>query len=298
MDETVPPADRITPARVNAYVSVLEQYNATQTVMNRLQELHAVAVVMGPDRGWTWIFRIYSRIRTRHRPARPKHARWVPARKLFEFGICLMAEAEQQTTPLKRAMQFRDGLIISFLVARPIRLRNLTGLDLDRTLLCHDGQWWIEVPASETKTKHPIDLPWPETLLAPLEIYLARHREVLVQMRRHSADPAGSALWVSEHGSPMHRGTIYAQIRHRTREGLGQAINPHLFRDCATTSIAIEDPGHIGIASPLLGHLTSTTTERNYNQARSIEATRRLQQTVLSLRSKSVGRAESDYNDD
>jgi hypothetical protein len=53
---------------------------------------------------------------------------------------------------------------------------------------------------------------------------------------------------------------------------LGRPINPYLFRDCAATSVAIDDPRHIGIAWRLLGHRTPKTTEQYYNQARSVEA--------------------------
>jgi 3',5'-cyclic AMP phosphodiesterase CpdA len=74
------------------------------------------------------------------------------------------------------------------------------------------------------------------------------------------------------YGPPMTDNGIYNRIVARTREGLGHPINPHLFRDCAATSIAIEDPAHIGIASRLLGHRTRSTTERYYNQARGVEA--------------------------
>jgi hypothetical protein len=77
--------------------------------------------------------------------------------------------------------------------------------------------------------------------------------------------------------------------RPRTREGLGQAINPHLFRDCAATSIAINDPAHVGIASRLLGHRTGSTTERYYNQARSVEASRLMQKSLVALRNGVVG---------
>jgi integrase/recombinase XerD len=35
-------ADRITPARVAGYIASLDKYNATQTLLNRLQELAAV----------------------------------------------------------------------------------------------------------------------------------------------------------------------------------------------------------------------------------------------------------------
>ncbi len=61
-------------------------------------------------------------------------------------------------------------------------------------------------------------------------------------------------------------------------------INPHLFRDCAATSIAIDDPVHVGIAARVLGHRTGSTTERFYNQARSIEASRLMQKSLLAQR--------------
>jgi hypothetical protein len=44
--------------------------------------------------------------------------------------------------------------------------------------------------------------------------------------------------------------------------------------------IAIAQPGQIGVARDLLGHASLHTTNTNYNQARSIEASR-LYSTVL-----------------
>ena len=82
---------------------------------------------------------------------------------------------------------------------------------------------------------------------------------------------------------------IYDRIVARTREGLGQPINPHLFRDCAATSVAIDDPAQIGIASRLLGHRNGSTTERYYNQARGLEASRLMQDHLLALRHDSEG---------
>ena len=107
------------------------------------------------------------------------------------------------------AITYRDGLIIALLAARPLRLRNLTGLDLDHTLVRRGTQWWIEFSESETKTNNVIELPWPEALVAPLETYLARHRHVLANMRGGSTRPVGDALWVSGKGSAMTRNGIY-----------------------------------------------------------------------------------------
>ena len=70
---------------------------------------------------------------------------------------------------------------------------------------------------------------------------------------------------------------------------MGQPINPHLFRDCAVTSVAIDDPVNIGIASRLLGHRSASTTERYYNQARSVEASRRMQKSLLARRNNLLG---------
>lgn len=135
LDETSSPADRITPARVKAYIAGLEKHNSTQTILSRLQELHAAAMVMGPDRDWSWIRRFQSPIRFRHKPVRPKAARLASVRELLELGISLMEAAEDETTSCRRAMTFRDGLIIALLAARLLRLRNLTGLVLDHTLV-------------------------------------------------------------------------------------------------------------------------------------------------------------------
>jgi integrase/recombinase XerD len=67
---------------------------------------------------------------------------------------------------------------------------------------------------------------------------------------------------------------IYLRIRWHTQKAFGQAINPHLFRDAAATTLAIADPAHVRVAAPLLGHRTFTTTERYYQQARSFDAHR------------------------
>ena len=103
----------------------------------------------------------------------------------------------------------------------------------------------------------------------------------------------GEALWLSTDGSPMTKMAIYDRIVARTGKGLGRAISPHLFRDCAATSIAIDDPAHIGIASRLLGHRGSRTAELFYNQARGIEASRQMQAFLLSLRRRTVKPDES-----
>ena len=67
------PAARITPARVGAYVGELQALgNGTATILARLQELGEVAKVMGPGQDWSFINKIASKVRARHRPVRDK----------------------------------------------------------------------------------------------------------------------------------------------------------------------------------------------------------------------------------
>ena len=79
---------------------------------------------------------------------------------------------------------------------------------------------------------------------------------------------------------------IYERVCLHTRKAFGHPINPHLFRDCLATEIAIHDPKHVRIAAHILGHSDLRTTDRHYNQAQSIEAARRHQRGVMELRRK------------
>ena len=66
--------------------------------------------------------------------------------------------------------------------------------------------------------------------------------------------------------------TFYDRIRQLTAAAFGAAVNPHLFRDAAATSLAIQDPAQVRIAAQILGHASFATTERHYNLARSLDA--------------------------
>ncbi len=284
LDDHTPPAERITAARVKAWVADMRTINASGTILARLQALYELAKVFDADRDWQWIRHIASRIRARHLPVRSKLGRMVSTADLLALGCTLMQEAPTQSTDRLRAMQFRDGLLIALLAARPLRLKNLTGLALELSLVRRGQEWWIIIPAEETKTHEPIEVPWPQALNSVLATYLATYRPILCRLRNRWTRPVGTALWVSTHGSPMGERALYDVIVGQTKTAFGRSVNPHLFRDCAATSIAIEDPEHVRMASQILGHRSAATTERYYNQARTIDAARRYQDFLIRLR--------------
>jgi len=280
-----PPADRITRDAVAAYVFELQQFgNSTNTILSRLQDLHEAALVMDPAEDWTWIRRVAARIRAQHKPARDKGSKMVGSDDLVALGSRLMEEAEQLSTPRLRAIQFRDGLLIALVALRPLRRKNLTELEIGRHLIRIGAEWHIVFQEDETKTGTPLEYPFPDALVHALERYLEHHRRVLCGLRGRWTRPVGEALWVSCNGSPMSEEAIYDQITGRTKAAFGTAVNPHLFRDIAATTLAHADPERVRAAAPLLGHRSFATTEHFYLRANIAEATRRHQEVILRLR--------------
>lgn len=280
----LPLAAQLTRPVAMAWLATLQGHNnSTATQLSRLEELYQAALVIGLGADWSWIRRLASRVRAHHQPARAKRPRMVSSAELYNLGTQLMA-APATSTPRQQATRYRDGLLIALLAARPLRRRNLAGLELERTLRRReDGSWWIVLPEAETKTGVALEMPWPEALVPALDTWLATYRPILAAATGRWHRPAGPALWVSADGSPMTEMALYDRIMAATKAAFGHGINPHLFRDCAVTSIAIEAPADIGIAGPMLGHRSRRTAEQYYNQAQSITASRRLQDVLLAI---------------
>ena len=77
-----------------------------------------------------------------------------------------------------------------------------------------------------------------------------------------------------------------------TERILGTKISPHLFRHCAATSIAELSPEFARIIRPLLAHATIMTSERYYNRASVLEASRRHGATIQQLKDSLIREAE------
>jgi integrase len=292
LDSAIAPGDRVDRQHVSAYVAELSLLNAPYTVVARVQELYLAMAALAPAQDWTWIRNIERRLRTTARSVRNKRKRLVSSEQLFSLGLELMLRAESDAggTPLQRAVCYRDGLVISLLAARPLRRRNFCSIELGRHLICEGGTYWLRFGADETKTHSPIEAPVPEALTAKLRRYLTHFRPLLAERNgrwnrgNRARNRQNSALWVSEDGSPMTEIAIYFRIRQATRDKFGRAINPHLFRDAAATSIAVEAPESAHITRSILSHGTLRTSEQYYNHAQSLEASRRYQQRILELR--------------
>jgi integrase/recombinase XerD len=286
LDPTLTPGARVTKALIADYVAMLSATCAPYTVVCRLQELYDALRVLAPDMDCRWLAELYRRLRRLAEPARNKRARLRPARDLVDLGRRMMQSAEQADgwSRRRRAVQYRDGLMIAVGAYRPLRPANFASMILGVHLVQQRRGWWVKFPASEMKARGPYEVAFPRALIPELERYLTVHRPLLLAGESGQLSPSTDALWVSEIGTMLEKGALATRIRRHTNEAFGASLPLHWFRDSAATSIAEDDPEHVCDAHHVLGN-TLATTQKYYNQADSLKASRRHQAMLEALRS-------------
>ncbi|MBK5199277.1 MAG: hypothetical protein JJE37_13530, partial [Methyloceanibacter sp.] len=95
--------------------------------------------------------------------------------------------------------------------------------------------------------------------------------------------PTNDALWPSTKGGTLAYTYVGHILTETTRRELGVAVNPHLFRDCGVYTVATYAGDRMGIASGLLQHVDSRTTEKHYNKGAMLTAAGRYQQIIDEL---------------
>ena len=177
-----------------------------------------------------------------------------------------------------------DGRMVAFLSFHPLRLKNFSDLRLDRHLKENDGQFALSLSPNETKNRRPYDALIPPILCARLQRYLRCYRPVLIGGSNHVPD----ALWVSAVGGQLSAEVMSKRIVKLTRRG-GPPVSPHLFRSCAATTIATDAPEAVHVVPAILGHAGPEISDRYYNLASSLEASRRYNAVLSELRRRQDG---------
>ena len=279
LDGLVAPALRVTPERVSAYLAQLQTQVSDWTTWGRLAELLAVANAFCADTDWSWLRRFVRFLEANSQDSRNKYPRLRPATEIAAWAYTRMDELIINPPDRDPASKFRDALMIALLITCPaMRLGNLTMIRIGHHLMQTSEGFRLTFSRDETKTDKPMALPVPNSLSPYLDRYINHIRPQLI------GDEEFDRLWITKYGQPMKGKTVYDRITKVTKRAFGVSISPHLFRDCAVTTVAIDDPEHIGIAAPILGHTDPRTTEKHYIQANSLVAGRRLRQSVDTLR--------------
>ena len=270
LDPCQSPDARWTPERLRRYVEEMQLRLRPATVQNRLIALERALAVLVPRSDRSTLRAAIRNATVRPDAARKRSRLQDPAR-LVALGFELMSDAERgrHKNRRKNAAVYRDGLQIALLAVRPFRKRNFADLRIGTHLIRHGGAWWLVLRPEETKTQQPVEVPFPGELVPALERYLGHYRCVLAGNRYR-----GDHLWVSYFYGPQSPHTLQLRLVLHTETAFGRPVNPHLFRDCVATAIAIHDPENVRMAATVLGHRSFAVTERHYNLARTLEAGR------------------------
>jgi integrase len=285
LDPSLPPGARINEERLEAYLKHLQAIKSPFTVQSDIQALGMALQAVEPGQDWKHVGRAAGRLRTRAVPVRDKRSSLRSPAELMDLAERLMEQAEAMAPTLEAAMLYRDGFVIMLLAHRPtLRARNLGMIRCEEHMVHRNGQWNLLFGAHETKTKKPLELSVSAEVAQYLERYLSIYRPILLTAGGKNAPAPIPALWVSRDATPLCGSTLAHHIKRHTRAAFGAHINPHWFRDCTATDIAITHPDQIGLVPPLLGHTDLKTSEQHYNLAKTLEAGRIYQADIAKRR--------------
>ena len=276
------PTDRVTEASLKGYLLWLEaRGNASTTISTTIRNLREALRVMEPDADITLLDDLTKTLKVREVPVRDKHARVVHVDTLLTGALAFLDEVPERSyfSRLHQAGKYRDGLVVAFLSCRPVRLSNVTSMCLGKHMLRSNDGWYCRFEAEEMKDNLSLDFPFPKRLEPYLETYLDEYRPLLLR-GRETPD-----IWISARGTPMSKQSVYCNTCSLTEELCGKPVNPHLFRDCAATTFATEDPEHILAIGRILGHASINTSIRHYNQSQMIAAADVYHQVMSDLES-------------
>ncbi|MEX2520352.1 MAG: tyrosine-type recombinase/integrase [Paracoccaceae bacterium] len=277
-----PPVDRMTGARLLAYLDALEGLSLASKAQ-RVHRLYLTLRAAAPARDWTRLRtaalrlqRLESRAGARRLPATE-----LSAARLVELGAALIREAQEHPAldPISRALCARDGAAILLLAYCPLRIGNFARLESGRSLLATGDGYAITIEPEEAKAGRSITMSIPAPAARALRLWLDDHRPALAR-----EDRSGRAVWLARTGAPYAPYKLSERIATITRQRLGVAISAHRFRACAATTIAEIAPEQARIIQPLLAHSTANVADKAYNRARMRSAVERYGEAIEMLR--------------
>ena len=233
------------PENVATYVTELKGRVSSVTVYGSIQKLRRFVQLIAPDRDLGWLIDIERELYSEMRP-RSKWDRVVSSDVLVDAGLTLMTEAEiakaAKTHPRPNVPQRPNDR-----AARPLSdpPEELTALEMGRSFVNVDGTWWIVLTAAETKEKRPDERPVAGGAHRLIERYLQIYRPILARGNSET-----NALWLAMDGKPMSYASIAELIPETTRMTIGVAVNPHLFRTAAVTTLATRLATNLMPAAP------------------------------------------------
>lgn len=292
LDPEESPQARVTRPRLAAYMQAERGLgNGAKTLVNHAVSLRHMFEALAPSLDWKWMLPFIGKLKTAVTTTK-NHSDLPSIRELFELGLTLMryVDAGKAGTVKQCAVMYRNGLFIAMLAARPyMRRNNIATIKIGEQIVREGSVYRLRFSSDDMKGRISRGGPLPEMLTPFVERYIQVHRPVLFL----SKPDVDGTLFISCMGLPVYPHSMSNAIGCVTKAVFGRRICTHEFRHATGSSIAKEDPEHVGIVPTVLGHTDYSTSESYYIFADEHAAFKRLEKALDRLALSQQGSAYS-----
>jgi site-specific recombinase XerD len=282
LDEKTRPEERVTKARLAAYLRADRALgNGARTLVNHAVGLRHMFEALAPHEDWRWMLPMIERLK-RAVTSVKNHSDLPSIRELFELGMTIMQRVPELDygSPKQHAIWFRNGLATALLAARPLmRRNNLATIKIGVNLVEDGADYALCFSGDEMKGRTRRGGPVPKALTPYIKRYIQLYRPHLLLGKSGEHN----VLFISAQGNPITPHNLSDEIGKTIEAFLGRRVTTHAFRHAAGSSIAKEDPDHVGIVPSILGHADYRTSEEFYIFADEMAAFNRLNNTLDQL---------------
>lgn len=272
--------DRATEDTIRGFLDFEMNRCSPRTVQMHVEDLLVVFRAMSPDKDWKWLAKIAERLEANCNTGELKPRLGISATEIYAWAQTRMREIDRidGASELRRAVLFRDALMVGVLIAIPLRLRTFIAIELERHLNRRMSGFVLSFGPDDMKDRRSHEFVLPTELTEPMQQYLRYYRSKLL------GGKSSSRLWITRRRKPFTYWGFQRQLPQLTLKEFGIALRPHAFRSIAATTIATDDPDHVNIIADVLRHSTLAMSEKHYNRANGVKAISDLQQMVYELR--------------
>ena len=180
------------------------------------------------------------------------------------------ARLAEDHAPRKAAIAAQLAAAIAILTFAPIRLGNLSKIELGQNLIKPGGPntpYWLVFPNYDVKNRVDLNFKFDQPLTDLLDEYVHQFRPTLLR--------GANTGWLfpGEAGQPKHKLLFSKQITVRVQKATGLRLTVHQFRHAAAAVYLKHRPGDYETVRRLLGHRDIQTTTRFYCGLQTMEAT-------------------------
>ena len=191
---------------------------------------------------------------------------------------------KQRGSARSKAICAQIAVAIAILQTTPIRIKNLSEIDIRKNLISRGNRLFLSIDGSQVKNGENIDFELPAFVVELLAWYIKEWRGLLLKDQTN-------ALFPGINGGPKSSATLGGQISKMVFRLTEMEFNPHLFRHAGGKLFLDMQPGQYAVVQRVLGHRSINTTTSVYAGAETRAAGQHFADVITQRRQARGGRS-------